>query len=475
MSIYNRSASCLSESRLLSISEVMHEKFNLHKDHPFGVYFHSLTLLSNEEISHIRVQIAFYKLSKLHKLLRCCLIKDSNGDLLFHEMNYKYDDWMLFTMHDVTTEVDWLTITTSLLSVRFDAEKGPMWRVIWMKFPNKNDIQYKYVLVFVAMHLICDARSVFDLLTNQFMPLLENNSVESNYVQNKPISFPKSFEMLFENKTDAELSVSRCNTPLIMKWVINTAHWLYHSSLSTAKFDRFKQVDKRRNSSSLSHFLLHINPDLSKEFIDICKLHKCSVHAVLITVLTIAGIDLAKDSGLPVDTLKTINFPIDMRKFNKELTTSPMPLGQFVGMGKATPKISLPYDKESLFCQAQIITADIKKQNISQQSSIFAMAIAHILKKKWDLSHLARYIFSYPLLYFSNIGSCNSYKSNGQIQVEAQNFGVNTKDSIFVTLMTFNNSMRFCVGYDNGWFNSEYVEKFVTKIYILIEELTTNT
>ena len=475
-SIYERPVSCPSESRMLSMSEIMHEKLNLHKVHPFGVYFHSLSMTSNEELSQERVKKAFYNLAKLHKLLRCCLFNDSNGDLWFKEVLHDADDWIILISYDLENETDWLHVAASNLNILFDSEKGPLWRVLWMRCPNiiaSNHFQYQYVLVFVAMHLICDARSVFDVLTNQLMPLLENDGC----FVNKPISFPKSYEVVFSNKAESELCISRCVIPFYIKSIMNIAHWLYQSSFSTTKLERFKQVDRKRNPSSLSYSLLQVNSAISTEFVNLCKLHKCSVHSALIIFIALAGIELAENTGLPSDTFKTITFPIDLRKFNKELNTSPMPLGQFVAIGRVTPEISQPfsYDKERFFCQAQVVNSAIKKQNKPTSSAILVSAVAHMLKEKRDLSFLSRYFFNFPQIIFSNIGSCGHYKNIGQIQVESQYFGVSTKDRIFVTLMTFNDAMRFCISYDNGWFNSIHVEQFGKKISDLIKDSVSST
>lgn len=114
-----------------------------------------------------------FKLSDMHMFLRCYLSKEENEDLYFKESEKASNrDWVSIQEHHLECSEDWTSIDTKDLYKSFDLDSvDSLWRVLLAHCPSETN-KYKYVIVFICVHTICDGQSIIDFIVNQFIPLI---------------------------------------------------------------------------------------------------------------------------------------------------------------------------------------------------------------------------------------------------------------------------------------------------------------
>ena len=141
----------------------------------------------------------------------------------------------------------------------------------------------------------------------------------------KPIGLTKPCEVIFGGSS---LPVSQQE----VKWYIRTAVTLF---MWINKFSRksnkpaVKAFEEKQGDDSTSYHPFIINEEQSIKLIQFCKSVKASVHSVLSVIFSSAIEETQKLYDKNPNKVQQIMFPVDARKFNNELSTSPMPCGHF--------------------------------------------------------------------------------------------------------------------------------------------------
>ena len=179
---------------------------------------------------------------------------------------------------------DWKDFIPQLTKMGFQ-ENMPLWRATWLKVKNSEEDKFTNVLIFTAHHGIIDAKCMFDLINNQFLPIL-NDLVKgyddfSSYL--RPIEFLKSSDAVF---MDIEQPLSKVNSKWYLDTMLKLVVWAskrfgksFEDSNLTLNVGKYNNIERN-----------HIHPfQLSKSFTDAiinsCKENNVTVNSVLMSAL----------------------------------------------------------------------------------------------------------------------------------------------------------------------------------------------
>jgi len=193
--------------------------------------------------------------------------------------------------------------------------------------PVNADGSYSYVLVFIANHAICDGKSVSDLLTNIFMLLLNNLDVDDN-ISTVSLAYP--FEAIFSYKENYTENYSLMDfvIPTFYKGLLNFGLWVLDKTITLKpKMRSFEEINTEPNL--ICHFPFIINEKETKNFIKVCKEENVTVNTVLMLVISNALKKVENSISNLNSCGNSLFYTIDFRKFNRELSNSPMVLGGY--------------------------------------------------------------------------------------------------------------------------------------------------
>ena len=179
------------------------------------------------------------------------------------------------------------------------------------------------------------------------------------------------------------------------------------------------------------------------------------MHSVLVVLLGNAFRNAAKE--FPSCTFDgNINFIIDLRKFNKELSTSPFPLGSYTSHSKIKYQETNTNDKGKCFEFCRKVNSEVKKNN-KPETSVALASVFNYLIKSMDLNEFMDY---FKVVTLSNGGNFNfDFESTSGVTIQEQYFSVSIPDkAVFITTLTYNGAMFFCIGLDCKWFSKRFAD-----------------
>jgi len=464
-----RKVSCApNEKRLLSALEHFYVKAGASTG--ITTYFHSLVLNSTKEINESHVRSCFFEISKTQSLLRVHCKEEENGDLSFEiQDNYlKENNWINIECINVNNQNEWIKhVTENMSSKLFDVFNEPLWRILWLVCPVNQDESFTYVLIFIANHVISDGKSVSDLLTNKFMVLLNNLDIDES-VSAVALAYP--FEAVFSYKENYTENYSLMDfiIPAIYKGVLNVGLWLIDKTIPSKP--KMRSFDKKNTELNvICHYPFIINENETKNFIKVCKEEKVTVNTSLMLLVSNA-LESAESS---IESLKkcgnAVSYAIDFRKFNTELSTSPIVLGVYTVMGRQKIKPVKLDDRKTFFATARKLGEKIKATNKVKDYSkdIFTYAVAHVLRTKTMDDLLKNQ--AQQLVSVTNLGRVveNSPVKNGFVKITEQYFSVSVRESfggVTISVLTYDNKLCFVIGCDSNWLSEDFAQVLATDL-----------
>ena len=188
--------------RELGFSEVMYNVL-LYRTGMMGIYCHVRVFDSTAEVTNEQFIEAFRVLVNCQPFLRMKIRSnlDSEHDPRQYFEPIPAEDVINIKWVNMLSSGEWTDIMEIEKNANIHAETGPLWRTITgkvtktqaetsFKFPSETNrytyqleengdrIQQKweYVIVFYIHHGVVEAVSCFDLICNQFLPVLNNNN-----------------------------------------------------------------------------------------------------------------------------------------------------------------------------------------------------------------------------------------------------------------------------------------------------------
>ena len=476
MSRQKETVQCKAEERPLSAVEVMYIKFG-NSNPPFSNYFHVNVIHSEKAILESQIRKSFHEISKLHVLLQAkCLLTDT-GDYLFHRVPHYREDskWINIQSIDISSKDEWLSVVTEDLKIPFAVLQGPLWRVLWLTVCNEEKEGFEYVLVFISCHAIIDVKSCMDLIHVQFLPLVNDLLMGNDFqhIHGSKITLAYPGEKVFLNGIDeTNYSFMKFETPWYVKAPLDFGLWLQRKGLFTGESKpKCREYEEVNLTSSVCHYPFYIERTQSEKFRQLCKENSVSVHSVLVALLANAFGNAAREFSLFAFD-GNISFPVDLRKFNKELSTSPLPLGVYTGMSKVKCQEKSIIDKKEFFEYCRKLTLEIKKKNKPERSALLGSIFNYLFKNVETEDFLKHFTF----VSLSNAGNFSySPQANGPATIQEQYFSVSLcYGAAFITTLTYNETMFFCVGFDCKWFSRNFSQFVVNDLRKSIDCLVTN-
>ena len=475
MSRQKETVKCKAEERPLSPVEVMYVKFGS-SNPPFSNYFHVNVIHSEKAILEHQIRKSFHEISKLHVLLQAKCVLSDTGDYLFQRVPQYSEDskWINIQSINISSKDEWVSVVTEDLKSPFAVSQGPLWRVLWLTVCNEEE-GFEYVLVFISCHAIIDVKSCMDLIHVQFLPLLNDLLMGNDFqhVHGNKIMLAYPGEKVFLNGIDeTNYSFMKFETPWYIKAPLDFGLWLQRKGLFTGESKpKCREYDEVNLSNSVCHHPFSIERTHSEKFRQLCKKNSVSVHGVLVALLANAFYNAAREFSLFVFD-GTISFPVDWRKFNKELSTSPLPLGVYTGFSKVKCQEKNIIDKKTFFEYCKKLTSEIKKKNKPERSALLG-SIFNYLFKNVGTEDFIKHFTSVSL---SNAGNfSHSPQANGAAIIQEQYFSVSLcYGATFITTLTYNGTMFFCVGFDCKWFSRNVFQFIVNDLRKSIDFLVSN-
>ena len=403
-----------------------------------GIYLGIDVLESKTEISFQHVSDVFAEVSKLNYLMQAC-VRLEDRSYFFQPMDPDLlsTDWMLIDEFSLKKEEHWEEFIPELIETKFDYEKGPLWKVAWLKIPAKEKEVFSYVLITVISHVICDAKFDANLIFNQVLPLLNRDILKY-----EPLHFAKAQEEILNGLSEEELILAnRPTIPFHYRLIGNIVSWLLY--LSRAIFGESSPTPLQKHYRSLV-----IDEKSTKAFIGACKAKGKTVHSILMILMYNAVDEVNKKFNTKIGNGQMM-FPVDLRKFNEHLNEpGKMPMGNYVHNGAAKNMQSIPInDEKNLFKKADEIMASIKQYN-SPNPVIDQFEMGYVIIEKGELRPSLFDKFP-PMTSLSNLGNCdalNKYQNtDATVVIKNHFFAIKAGSGVFFTANTFSSKLHVFV------------------------------
>ena len=456
--ISEESVQCNADERYLSTTEVMYMELGNLKP-PSSYYFHVNVLHSEREITECHVRESFYELSKSHILLQARCVLTDTRDYLFQKVPQFSQDsrWINIQSIEITSKDEWLSVVTENIKVPFAISEGPLWRLLWLSVCSEKT-GYDYVLVFISSHAIIDVKSCMDLVHAKFLPLLNDaisgKKFQSMHENNIKLAYP--LEKIFLGGIDeSNYAYMKYETPWYVKMLANCALWLHRKGVFSMEKPMYRELDEKNPQGTSSFFPFSIERTQSEMFMELCRMNRVSVQSVLMVLLANSFCKAANNFPC-FDFDGSIYFAIDFRKFNKELCTSPMPLGSFAYGTYMKCQEEDVNDKAKFFEYCRKVKCEIQKKNKPEVSMSY-FSFFNYLFKSVRIDEIFKLMRKMSI---SNAGNFNyGNLGNTSVIIQEQYFSASLiEGGFYVNTLTYNGTMFFCVAMDGKWFSNNFAQ-----------------
>ena len=419
----------------------------------------AVVLSSKKPIKASVVKNAMILLTKRHPMLRMCIRKDQDGVFCFQEMD-KVDFRQLGTR-------DWRNVMEESLLEKFDAENGPLWRLIFLanarykpgtEIRDTTSYPNECICIFGFHHLIIDGPS----LTRMFAEFI-------NYV-----------ERLTNNEEPEVLSMSLLPSCHVYLHEAVGSKW-YHC-LMTAALNIFSSLPcfpvfmmgvvfgmSRKGNVFTKKYGIEVqrNPEIqprtkiiplefskkdTSSLLQKCKEHQTTVQGAIQAAGGFAMATLLDENEFEIECAITVN----ARPFFKSRVPNEY-ARPYLGFISCKNSFIRSPDIVKFWCMAKSISNDIHaklKKNEHMKSALMFDYMAPMLSRLFkstnkDDEHGGR---SNNLIVYNNLGSCKFLHGSPDDDVIIRaSFGCTAEHqqgSIFAnSIITFNDQLFWTVVY----------------------------
>ena len=498
--------------RELGFSEVMYN-FLLSRT-GWGIYYHVGVFESTTAVTEQQFAEAFRILVNFQSFLRMKIQSqpDSENNPRQYFEPIPVEEAINIEWVDLVNTEDWTQLLERESSANLQPETGPLWRTIIGKVvetqketisqcPSEiNGLQYQagevqsnvqqkneYVILFYMHHAIVDGVSCFDLIHNQFLPILNaiinSKPPDDNFM--KPLPLP----LTVENVLLGQKGPTQFNPPWYVRATLNILRWknrTFNGAGASEKPPVFsKEIPNDNPNTCFAKLLIpaHTTSKVIKE----CRNHGVSVHSALLAAFSYATAQTMKEFGRNPDRLIKPNWPVDLRKYIPELTT-PHTLGYFACGESSEIKLpeNLELDGDHAWSLVETlnksIIAKLNKPPLSSFGVKFLLGIVdQMINSEVNAVKVMQEAGLRIHFTFSNLGNCDAAsKADAHayphfVDLKENYFGHSMndvtyllKDNVngafmgpFIGIVTFKGCMNIAVCFSDRWISREFVEKFL--------------
>ena len=435
---------------------------------------------SSCEISSDDIKEAAKKFASRQEVLRMRIVPSEPGsNLKFHFARMENWDEIELRLASLDSKDDWINIINEEQSRKFDYENGPLWGIILATVPKiEANYSFRYVIMLKMHHGICDAKSSFDALYRQFLPILSAvmNHGDPESIISEDIPLSKPCEEAFDN----------VHLPWYMKGGLTAYRWFnrtFRTSPEPCIFE-YKEDPERTKEEILSdpgHYPFVFSPEVTSGVLKSAKQHGVTVHCVLLGVTSVALCATSVDAGINLQKNITQAWSIDVRKFlNWDF---PQPLCPYVGVGMTTTKNKHDHSKEEFWKMCQDISKSVRSQS-RKEKCIPGLGFSEYFINQASESLPALQIMNE--FHFtthsnvSNLGNCNigpePKMTAGEVEINLAEsyFAVTTLRAMdnlafFHCLSTLNGQIMWNLSYNPNRVSKRFVKNYMLKIQEICE------
>ena len=458
-----------------------------------GIYFHVAVPHCNVSISPKLFFEGLKVLTHFQPLLRSKIVFDikDKGET---EAKFKFEA-LPENSHPIMKllddEDDWTRVISGnevMETIEQAKCEGPLWRAVLLT-PRSNSLQdehklegVRYTIIFLMHHAIVDGASCFDLISNQYLVILNQivNEKSPDSKFDKPLELLPAMENVLGMTEDEVMQPSSWFIRALSK-VLQLKTRLFTSDLEKPLFWN------KENANSTEEVLISvvkqiIHHELTSKVISKSKQKAISVHSILLSGLSFALAKTVKQSGKDPPKFIKQNWAANLRpKYLSEEIASMKHLGLYAGGGSTESK--MPNDLTDINVDefwkiANNLSNDVKSlldnesykmnlkfiklmvENASPENDEFCTSLQRSgFKIHFTLSNLGKCAFN------ENIKDTKS--PNYLVNLEESYFGMAGSDKLsfvhpfFITVLTFNGLMFLAFQYSEKWITKDFTEKFV--------------
>ena len=511
--------------RELGLSELMYNIL-LHRA-GLGIYYHVGVFESTTEVTEEQFRQAFRVLVNFQPLLRMKISPHAHSGLENNPRQY-FESMPVEHAIDIkwvnlVSTGEWTELMEKEKSANIQPEIGPLWRTIIGKVCEtqketqsqsqpeikilKNEAgemggnaqqKTEYVILFYIHHGIVEGVSCFDLICNQFLPIL--NAIVNNKppedVFLKPLPLPPTLENVLLGKTGP----TDINPPWYMKATLSLLRWKNRLFSGIGAGDNWRPLVFSKevpNDSPNSCFAkLLIPAHTTSKFINECRHYGVGVHSGLLTAFSYATAETMKEFGTNPDRTIKHNWPVDLRKFVPELTT-PHTLGYFASGELSEVKLpeSFEFHIDQAWSFAKKLNKSVKavlsrRTILSLGAKLATCLVDQIINTEEHALQVLQEIGFRVHFSLSNLGNCDAVskleaKYPHFVDLRENYFGVAMndvthllKDDVdgsfmgpFIGALTFKGCMNIAVGYSDRWMSREFIKKFLANTEVKLNQM----
>ncbi len=269
-----------------------------------------------------------------------------------------------------TDRRSWVAMAEDEMKTGFESSEGPLWDMKYMEFTERKGsvssevepvkTEYEGALFFKAHHVIVDNVSGFDLLFNQFIPIL--NSILSE--ERISPMFDTPLFMLPSPKES--FSEKGANRKTLMK-SLKIPQFCDETNTNANEFRPVLTHKSKTNISTLgssSRILpFSLSRLITKIFFDRCKENNVSEDAALMTICNLSFGIVTNWEHLEIGEHMLCGYSVDLRQYRT--IHGPQPLGMWMGYGVARMKRHTSYLSPKIFWEEvhrvdELLRADSK-------------------------------------------------------------------------------------------------------------------
>ena len=490
-----------------------------------GIYYHVGIFDSTREVTESEFKKSFSVLVNFQPLLRMKInshrVSDQNERQYLEPISG--EDALDIKFLTIPSAQNWTELLEKHESAGIHPETGPLWKAIVAKvveIPEETKSQFlsavekstdqaqevdcniqknfEYVVVFFIHHGIVEAVSCFDLICNQFLPILNKiiNNKPPDAIYNRPLPLAPTFESVFLGQQGP----ANLNSVWYMKVMLNLLRWKNRTFGGAVSGENWRpvvysqQVPNDTPKSCFSRLL--IPSDTTLKIITNCRHHGIGVHSILLTAFSYAIAQTMKEFGANPDRVIKHHWPIDLRKFKPEFKT-PQTLGYFAVGGSSLIKLpeNFEFDKDQAWSSAKTLNKSVKDSVNKRGMFLFGKKLAACMVDQIKKSEVNPMKFMEELglrMHFglSNLGNCDAVSKlevtyPNFVDLKENYFGVAMNDATyllkdgmdgsvfgpFIGVLTFKGCLNIAVNYCDRWMSREFITKFLSNTKDKLNEM----
>ncbi|XP_066916196.1 uncharacterized protein [Clytia hemisphaerica] len=469
--IYIKPVAHRDNKRTLSATEsVYHHSALLNPPQSFAIFV--VILESSNPIPPDMVRKSLNEESKKHMLLRSRIRTNTDGYDEFQEI----EDLDMETGHWIDLECqtndniqDWnVALRDNIKNKPFDFAEGPVWRALWIESnltENTDDVDgtYSYTLVFISSHAILDGLSISDFAFAQFLPTLNNllNGDElsiKSIDQSDSIQLTKSTTEIYSNLKAPQESYQQYPVPFLKEKALGVGISLISMLNLKPKPPPMRVFENKNNNGCTEFHQFEIDEETAFNFRRVCKENSLSFQAMLMLLIGNAMKECENHFPHFKANIHEIRYPVDVRRFNKALSTSPLPVA--VHVQSVAQKIRpQPTENVAEFLKyAHEVSESVRSFKGPAPASDLIDSVVILQRNNFFQKGIQ---YAPQGILFSNIGNCDGFQKlqSTDIVKAKQCYATSlTHNTIFASAAALNKKMFCVLSYNSEWLNADFAK-----------------